>query len=328
MLDTTPFDTEFTSAARRTTSGVQVAALIGQGIARSLTPPMHEREAAHHGLDYRYLVLDVPAASAATLDLGAVLDRAAAAGLVGMNVTHPFKQRVLAHLDELSPDAQRLGAVNTVVFDEGRMIGHNTDWSGFARSFDRGLGTPVDGSAPVARGSVVQIGAGGAGSAVAYAMLHAGVGHFHLVDTDTTRSAALAASMRSLFDTEITSGGIDSIPAALPVADGLVHATPIGMAHHPGIAVDPALLRPDLWVADVVYRPVITELIAAARAVGARTLPGDGMAVGQAVDALRLFTGIEPDADRMTRHIAELIAAEDQASRDLAARDLADRRSA
>ncbi|MDF3282320.1 MULTISPECIES: shikimate dehydrogenase [unclassified Gordonia (in: high G+C Gram-positive bacteria)] len=308
------FDIEFATAARRASGGAVVAALIGQGISRSLTPGMHEREAAHHGLDYTYLTLDVPASAAATVDLAALLARAADAGLVGLNVTHPFKQRILAHLDDLSPDAARLGAVNTVVFDGGRAIGHNTDWSGFARSFDRGLGAGL-GAAAAPRKSVVQIGAGGAGAAVAYAVLTTGVAHFHLVDTDTTRAAGLAATLRAMFDAEITSGGVDSVAAALAGADGLVHATPIGMAHHPGIAVDPALLRADLWVADVVYRPAVTELIASARAVGARTLPGDGMAVGQAVDALRLFTGIEPDADRMAAHIAELIAAEDLAER-------------
>ncbi|MGV9713785.1 shikimate dehydrogenase [Gordonia sp. NPDC003424] len=305
------FDSEFATATTRVNSGAVVCALIGQGIGRSLTPPMHEREAAAQGIDYTYLTLDVPAAEVDTIDLAAVLDRARRAGLRGLNVTHPFKQRIVGHLDDLSADARRLGAVNTVVFEPGgRTVGHNTDWSGFARNFDLHFG--AGGSDPVSRTNVVQLGAGGAGSAVAYAMATRGVDHFHIVDHDPHRADALAAALRPMFDdVEITSGGTVGATARIDDADGLVHATPIGMAAHPGMAVPASALRPDLWVAEVVYRPVVTELVATARTIGARTLTGDGMAVHQAVDALALFAGIEPDADRMTRHIGELIATED-----------------
>ncbi|AZG48426.1 shikimate dehydrogenase [Gordonia insulae] len=306
------FHSEFATAASRIHEGATVCALVGQGISHSLTPPMHEREAAAHGLHHSYLVLDVPPADAPTFDLGAVLDRAQAIGMRGLNVTHPFKQRVLDLLDELSPGAERLGAVNTVVFDDGRRIGHNTDWSGFARNFDLGFGD--ESPDPVSRSAVVQLGAGGAGAAVAYAMLTRGVGRFHIVDADPVRARALAESLRPLFvDTTVTAGGVDDADTLIARADGLVHATPIGMAAHPGMAVSAGTLRADLWVAEVVYRPVVTELIANARSVGARTLTGDGMAVHQAVDALHLFHGIEPDAARMTRHIRDLIAAEDAA---------------
>ncbi|MYR08821.1 shikimate dehydrogenase [Gordonia sp. SID5947] len=306
------FQSEFDTATRRVNDGATVCALVGQGISRSLTPPMHEREAAMAGLDYTYLVLDVPASVAATTDLGHLLDRAQAAGMRGLNITHPFKQRVLAHLDALSPGAERLGAVNTVVFDDERRIGHNTDWSGFARNFDLGFGD--DSEDPVSRSTVVQLGAGGAGAAVAYAMLTRSVRRFHLVDAEPRRARSLADALRPLFPaTDLTAGGTDDSETWIAGADGLVHATPIGMADHPGMAVPVGLLRPDLWVAEVVYRPVVTELIAAARAVGARTLTGDGMAVHQAVDALRLFSGLEPDAGRMTRHIGDLIAEESAA---------------
>lgn len=309
------FDAEFATATARVAAGAVVCALIGQGISRSLTPPMHEREAACHGIDYTYLTLDVPAGKVDDVDLADVLARARRAGLRGMNVTHPFKQQIIAHLDELSDDARRLGAVNTVVFDRAadgssRTIGHNTDWSGFARNFERGFGAGSDN--PVALGKVVQLGAGGAGSAVAYAMAGTGVEHFHLVDHDPARAHALAETLRPMFpDVTITAGGTDRAVAELRDADGLVHATPIGMAAHPGMAVPAEAVTPGLWVAEVVYRPVITELIATARAAGARTLTGDGMAVHQAVDALALFAGIEPDAARMTRHIGDLISDED-----------------
>lgn len=312
------FNSEFAAATSRVNDGATVCALIGQGITRSLTPLMHEREAAAQGLDYTYLTLDVPATAVDAVDLADVLDRARRVGVRGLNVTHPFKQQIIAHLDDLSPDARRLGAVNTVVFDAaGRAVGHNTDWSGFARNFDLHFG--AQSTDPASRTSVVQLGAGGAGSAVAYAMLSRGVDRFHLVDHDRQRADALAATLRPMFyDVTITASGTADAAAALADADGLVHATPIGMAAHPGMAVDAAALRPDLWVAEVVYRPVVTELIATARAIGARTLTGDGMAVHQAVDALALFAGIEPDAERMTQHIGELIATEDAGLRQTA----------
>ncbi|ROZ87350.1 shikimate dehydrogenase [Gordonia sp. OPL2] len=304
------FAAEFATATRRIDDGAMVCALVGQGISQSLTPPMHDREAAEQGVDYAYLVFDVPAARTADLDLGGLLDRAADVGMRGLNVTHPFKQRVLAHLDDLSPDAARLGAVNTVVFSDGRRIGHNTDWSGFARNFDLGFG--VDSADPVRTTSVIQLGAGGAGAAVAYAMLSRGTAHLHIVDADPRRSEDLATLLGAIFGAaSVTSGSTADAHAAIATADGVVHATPVGMAAHPGMAVSAGTLRPDLWIAEVVYRPVVTELIATARAVGARTLTGDGMAVHQAVDALRLFSGLEPDAERMTQHIRELIAAED-----------------
>ncbi|GAA4399958.1 shikimate dehydrogenase [Tsukamurella soli] len=280
-------------------------ALIGQGISASLTPAMHEREGRQQGLDYTYDIVNISPDDAPGFDLAGFLRRSRDAGLTGLNVTHPFKQRVIEHLDALSADAARLGAVNTVEFDEsGQATGHNTDWSGFARNFARGFAdVPVD--------TVVQLGAGGAGSAVAYAMLTRGVRTFHLIDTDRARATALAESLARMFpNATVVPDAATELAAALAGANGLVHATPVGMAQHPGIAFDPALLRPDLWVADVVYRPLVTELIERARTLGARTLSGGGMAVYQAVDAFEIFTGITPDADRMLAHMHDLIAAE------------------
>src|SRR4051794_23365285 len=136
--------------------------LIGAGIGGSLSPALHEREAACLGLDYRYRVLDIDELGA---DAGELLERARAEGYAGVNVTHPCKQVVIEHLDELSPEAAALGAVNTVVLRDGRAVGHNTDLTGFAGSFARGL-------PDAAMGHVLLIGAGGAGAAVAHA-LHA-----------------------------------------------------------------------------------------------------------------------------------------------------------
>ena len=230
-------------------------------------------------------------------DVGALVGELRADGLRGVNVTHPCKQLAVPHLDSLSRQAEALGAVNTVVFDAGHATGHNTDWPGFAEGFRRGLpGAAV--------GDVLLVGAGGAGSAVARAALELGVRRLHILDEDARRARELAASLD-----ERASVGRD--PAELlSRADGLIHATPTGMAGDSATAVDPQLLRPEMWVADIVYRPLTTPLLAAAQERGCATLDGGRMAVFQAVYAFQLFTGAEPDPDRMLAHFAELTARE------------------
>jgi shikimate dehydrogenase len=275
--------------------------LVGTGIGPSLTPPMHEREADELGLRYLYRRLDLDELRLPAADIGELLTATRLAGYDGLNVTHPCKQLVLPHLDELSPDAEALGAVNTVVFRQGRAVGHNTDWSGFARAFDRGLP-----EAPLDR--VVLLGAGGAGAAVAHALLTLGTGRLVITDVDDGRARALAASLTARFGAgRAVGGGPAEGAAALRHADGLVHATPTGMAAHPGLPLPAELLHPGMWVADIVYRPLETELVRTARARGCRVLDGGGMAVFQAVDAFRLFTGVEPDAERMLVHFTSLV---------------------
>jgi shikimate dehydrogenase len=275
--------------------------LVGSGIGPSLTPPMHEREADELGIRYLYRRFDLDALGLPAAAIGDLLAAARRAGFDGLNVTHPCKQLVLQHLDELSPDAEALGAVNTVVFRDGRAIGHNTDWSGFARSFDRGL-------PDVALADVVLLGAGGAGAAVAHALLTLGVDRLTVLDVDGGRARSLAAALARRFGAgRATGGDLGDLAAVVSAADGLVHATPTGMAAHPGLPLPADLLRPPLWVADVVYRPLETELITTARAAGCRVLDGGGMAVFQAVDAFRLFTDREPDAERMLAHFSTLV---------------------
>ncbi|MFP5365777.1 MAG: shikimate dehydrogenase, partial [Actinomycetes bacterium] len=240
--------------------------------------------------------------------VGELLKSARTLGFNGLNITHPCKQLVLQHLDEVSPDARRLGAVNTVVIEDGRFVGHNTDFSGFAAALASGLpGAKLD--------RVVQLGAGGAGSAVAYALLTAGVRHLDLVDMDAARGAARAEELAGFFpDSTVAARTTAELPQLMRLADGLVHCTPVGMAAHPGVPLDLDLLEPRHWVADIVYRPIDTELVRAARAKGCEVLDGGRMAVGQAADAFRIFTGLHADPDRMRSHFLELVAAEEVAA--------------
>ncbi|NUT35418.1 MAG: shikimate dehydrogenase [Hamadaea sp.] len=278
--------------------------LIGAGIGRSLSPLLHQREADRRGIRLIYTTIDSQRWPLDAVELPTLLRWARVLGYRGFNVTHPFKQAIVKHLDELAPEARAVGAVNTVVFDGGRARGHNTDGSGFRRGFEREF-------ASVPRRQVVQLGAGGAGSAVAYALLGLGAGHLAVVDVDTARAQQLARALAAEFGPDrVSAAAPGDLGSLLAAAQGLVNATPIGMAHHPGIPVDRAHLRSDLWVADIVYLPIATELLQAARAVGARTLDGGAMATYQAVEAFERFTGVVADARAMQADFADLLARE------------------
>ncbi len=260
---------------------------------------MHEREAAEQGLRYSYQLIDLdklklPADAA----LAELLINGEDMGFHGFNITHPCKQSVITHLTELSDEARAIGAVNTVLLRRGQRIGHNTDASGFARSFDRGL-------SGAALHRVVLLGAGGAGAAVAHAILSLGAGRLTVFDTANQRAERLAIGLCARFGREKAVVGTD-LEADMADADGLIHATPTGMASHPGMPLPEHLLRSEHWLAEIVYFPLQTDLLRVAGERGCRILDGSGMAVFQAVDAFRLFTGIQPDADRMLRHFMSM----------------------
>ena len=275
--------------------------LIGSGIGPSLSPALHEREADRQGLRYLYRTIDIDTLGVPPEAVGDLVRAARDLGYDGLNITHPCKQLVIPHLDGLAPQARALGAVNTVVFGEdGRAVGHNTDVTGFAASFARGL-------PDVSLERVVQLGAGGGGAAVAHATLTLGAGRVTVVDALPERAAALAGSLNRHFgDGRAAPATPDRLAQLLTGADGIVHATPTGMAAHPGLPLPAELVRPRLWVAEVVYRPLETGLLRTARAAGCATLDGGGMAAFQAADAFRLFTGREPDSARMLADLTEL----------------------
>ena len=284
---------------RRAAPRAVLVGLIGSGIQASRTPAMHEREGAAQGLAYVYKIIDLDTLRLSAAALPELLTAARRFGFAGLNITHPCKQAVIPLLDDLSPDARALGAVNTVVFGrDGRAVGHNTDWSGFAEAFRRTL-------PDVARRRVLQFGAGGAGAAVAHALLTLGVDELSLVDTDRGRSERLAQDLCGRFGAG-RARAADDVARAVRAGDGIVNTTPLGMAKYPGMPLARELLRPELWVADIVYFPLETELLARARALGCRTMGGGGMAVFQAADAFRLFSGLKPDPERMIRHFESM----------------------
>lgn len=281
-------------------SNPYLVGLVGQGVGPSLTPALHMAEGRAHGLDYVYRTIDLPTLGLVPEQIGEVLTWARTLGYDALNVTHPCKQLVIPHLDELDGAAAALGAVNTVIFEADRVVGYNTDAPGFATGF-------VEGLPGAETANVVLLGAGGAGAAVGHALLDLGVEHLTVVDVDVDRATGLAGDLaRRHPDARVEASAFDKLSVLLPGSDGVVHCTPTGMAEHPGLPFDAALLHRGLWVADIVYRPLDTALLTAARRVGCRTLDGGHMAVHQATTAFELITGITPDADRMSRHFRSL----------------------
>lgn len=254
--------------------GTTVAAVIGDPVAHSLSPAVHNAAFAAVGLDWVYVALPTPAGSA-SVALGAMRTF----GLGGLSVTMPLKAEVAGIVDHLDPLAASLGAVNCVVGDGPRLVGHNTDASGFA-AWLTATGHPLEGA------RVVVVGAGGAGRAVVAGALAGGAGSVVVVN----RSNDAAAAAVALDPSRCSVGDM----AAVATAEVVVNATSVGMTGQPGCPIPADLLRPAQVVADLVYDPVETELVRTAREVGAVALDGVGMLVHQAADAFRLWTGVEP----------------------------------
>jgi shikimate dehydrogenase len=270
--------------------------LIGANIQRSLSPALHEDAFAAAGIGGYYHLLDLDQLPGRNLE--DLLRAARASGFAGVNITYPCKEAVLPLLDEVSEEAHQIGAVNSVTIDPaGRTKGYNTDRIGFRRGFEEALGR-IEGE------TVLLVGAGGAGRAVAHALFDLGAAHVLICDTAPERARALAAALG-----EDRCRVAPDAAAALRGANGLVNATPVGMYGCPGNPVPMHAVGRHHWIADVIYTPLETELVKATRAKGARAIGGAGMCVFQAAEAFRLFTGIVPDITRMHRTFSAAAAA-------------------
>ncbi|MCA6120097.1 shikimate dehydrogenase [Bradyrhizobium sp. WSM 1738] len=258
--------------------------LIGAPIAQSAAPAMHEQAGDALGVRCHYQLIEVAGANAA--GLRALLEGVRRLGFAGVNVTFPYKEAVVQLLDEMSARARDIGAVNTVVVRDGRLIGHNTDTTGFERAI-------ADLVAASNRGAVALIGAGGVGKAIAFALASLGVVGISTFDVDRGKAERLAMQLRDRLETRVA----DDIADALQGVVGVVNATPVGMLPDRGMAVPEALLNRGLWVADAVYTPLWTPLLTAARARGARLMTGRELAIYQAAEAFELFTGLKPPVD-------------------------------
>ena len=276
--------------------------LIGANIMGSLSPALFADACAAAGIHGFYHLLDVDRLRERRLSW--LLEALKTAGFAGANITYPFKQEIMPLLDAIDPEAAAVGAINTVaIAPDGRTTGYNFDRSGWRSNFEESLGrSSAEGA------TVVLIGAGGAGHAVAHALMDLGVAQLVIHDLDGSRAAALCSNLAKHHGAARCRLARD-LECAIAVADGVVNATQAGMRGFPGNPVPVAALKASHWCADVIYTPIETEFLKAAAAKGARTLSGGGMSVHQAVEVFRLFTGVRPDVARLHRAFAAALAA-------------------
>jgi shikimate dehydrogenase len=260
--------------------------LIGAPIAHSASPAMHERAAEALGVRCHYQLIEM--AGASTAELSTILEGVRRLGFAGVNVTYPYKETVAGLLDELAPGAAAMGAINTVVVRGGKLIGHNTDTTGFARA----VAPFVEASG---RGAVAVIGAGGVGRAIAFALAGLQVSQIRIFDTEYGRAEKLAGLLPTQADVVVAS----SVEHVLEGAVGVVNGTPVGMLPSRASPLPPALLHEGLWVADAVYTPLMTPLLVAGQSKGANIMTGRELAIYQAADAFELFTGLAPSIEVM-----------------------------
>lgn len=256
---------------------------------------MHERAAEALGLRCHYQLIEIAGATRDELTL--LLEGIRRLGFAGINVTFPYKEAVVGLLDELSPGAAMIGAVNTIVVRDGRLTGHNTDTSGFARA----VAPLVDASS---HGTVALVGAGGVGKAIAFALAGLGVKGLQIFDREAAKATQLAAQLEGRIAVSIAR----SVEDALHGVAGVVNASPVGMLPNLDTPIPDALLHDGLWVADAVYSPLWTPLLKAAKAKGATVMTGRELAINQAADAFELFTGLAPSPSEMGIAFDEVMA--------------------
>lgn len=282
--------------------------LVGTGIGRSLAPMLHETLGRLTDRPVRYTLHDLAPDRAPSL--GEFFAEQARRGVVGVNVTHPFKERALDVVTTIERDARTIGAINTVRFEPTGFRGYNTDHSGFLEAYRRKFGD-------AGPGVVAQLGAGGFGRAAAFAVSALGADAVRLHDVDRSRAEGLAADVAAVTGVAVTvhTTGEDAVAGA----NGLMNATPVGMHHHPGLPVDPGALAGLHWVFDAVYTPLATDLLAAARVRGIPCLEGSELFFWQGVHAYEVFHGTPLDgatietAARAVRAELAARAARDQA---------------
>ncbi len=272
--------------------------LIGWPVGHSLSSAMHNAAFAELGLNWCYVPLPVRPERLEEAVRGLV-----ALGFAGANVTVPHKEMVMAYLDEVTPGAQAIGAINTIVVRGGRTIGHNTDWRGFLSALRQG------GFAPEGRRAVI-LGAGGAARAVAYALASAG-SQVIILNRTLKHAEALVEDLSSLFPSSLTCLPLTSEALGEEAAKAhlLVNATPVGMWPEVESSLWPEELPfpKHLTLFELVYNPLRTKLVKQAASAGAKTIEGLGMLVNQGALAFELWTGIRPSLETMYKACYQIL---------------------
>lgn len=278
-------------------TGTRLCAVIGHPVGHSLSPAMHNAAFQAMGLNYVYLAFDVA-------DVGACLGgMRALRGFRGMSVTIPHKMAVMPHLDEVDEMARRVGCVNTVTCEDGRLLGTVTDGLGTLRAF-------ADAGVSLRGRRILFTGAGGAVRAVAFAMADAAPEQITLLGRTPEKVASLAEDLRGETGVTVRTGALDDAVPELDGHDILVQGTPIGMhGHDEGrSAVPGGRLRPDHVVFDMVYRPRRTRLLEDARAAGCVTIEGLEMLLNQAALQFERWTGLTAPSTVMRRALESALS--------------------
>lgn len=270
--------------------------LVGEGIAKSQSPDLHERLGASVGVPVRYDLVD--SRGVGDFDFQNAIQTLRAKGYRGTNVTFPFKEKAAQLADIRGEGVRRVGTANTLLFDESGLRAENTDYTGFISAYRHSFGNQP-------AGDVLLIGAGGVGRAVACALGELAVSCIHILERDSKRAQSLSRDLNGM---GIIADCVtpEQAQQELPNWQGVVNCSPIGHINHPGCPIDTAGLGAQHWVFDAVYIPAHTELLNAAYQAGAKTLSGVDLFVFQGVDAFRFFTAESIDAEQIDPHVIPL----------------------
>jgi shikimate dehydrogenase len=268
--------------------------LIGDNIAQSQAWRLHRIAGAQNGISVTYDRL-IPKERGLAFD--ALFDWCAANAYRGLNITYPYKEKAAPRVTIDDPLVRAIGAVNTIIFENGAARGYNTDYSGFIAAYRR-----VRGASPP--GDVLMIGAGGVGKAIAFGLIALGVAALRIVDRDADRAEALADAVRAAAPGVPVCVGTDAAGLAAG-ASGLVNCSPVGMVGYDGTPLPPAAMRGAAWAFDAVYTPVDTQFLGDAAAEGLTIISGYELFIGQGVDAWTIFSGAPLDDERLR---ADLLA--------------------
>ena len=268
--------------------------LIGDNIAASHAPRLHVLAGALHGIEVRYDLL-VP--DDLGLGFDALFERCAGGGYHGINVTHPYKARAAARVVVENPLLRAMGAVNLVRFDPDRPRGFNTDYSGFVAAYRAkfGLESP---------GIVCQVGAGGAGRAIGFALAGLGADAIRVVDVDGDRARTLAGALRSAYP-GLEATAVERLEDAAAGARGLVNCSPVGMVGHDGTPIPREHMQGAAWAFDAVYTPLDTRFLTDAAATGLDALGGYELFFHQGADGAEIFLGCSVDRARLRNALGE-----------------------
>ncbi|HHC24088.1 MAG TPA: shikimate dehydrogenase [Desulfobacterales bacterium] len=280
--------------------GTQFCAVIGNPVAHSLSPAIHNAAFEKLNLDFVYMacqVEDVKSALAGMRALG---------NFRGMSVTIPHKIEAMKYMDEIADVDRSIGSINTVINENGRLIGLGTDGPGALRALD-------DAGVKIGGKNVLMLGSGGAARAIAFIIArNAALGKLAILDIDDAMLRELTADLKADTDTSIKSGMLndDTLASEMENADVIIHCTPIGMHPKEDASLIPAeLFRPGQVVFDIVYTPLETKLLANAKSRGLKTISGVNMFINQAVLQFEHFTGTAAPADVMRQVLTEALGA-------------------